>query len=194
MSAAPACRTTSTDPAQQPRATAGFTLAEVVVALGVAGIIAAALVTLAVSSGRSLAEMINYVDLDHHNRIALDVLTRDVRQMRYLSQQDTNAISFVDQNGQVLTLGYSSRDRTLTRTYGAQTNTLLKDCDFLRFDIFQRTPRTNSFTLFPAGALTNCKVLTVTWSCSRSLFGLPANQEAAQTARIVLRNKREDQP
>jgi hypothetical protein len=165
-----------------------------VVALGVSGVVLLVLVALTVNSGRTLAEMVNYVDLDHHNRIALDVMTRDVRQMRFLSDYRTNAVSFVDEAGRVLSLAHSPAERTLTRVYRGQTNTLLKDCDFLRFDVFQRTPRTNSYALYPATALTNCKVLTVTWNCSRPLFGLPANNESAQTARIVLRNKQEETP
>lgn len=169
-------------------------MAEVVVALGVSGVVLLALVGLSVNSGRTLAEMVNYVDLDHHNRIALDVMTRDVRQMRFLSEYRTNAVSFVDEGGRTLSLIHAPAQRTLSRVYGGQTNTLLKDCDFLRFDIFQRTPQTNSTALYPATALTNCKVLTVTWNCSRPLFGLPANHEAAQTARIVLRNKQEEKP
>jgi hypothetical protein len=167
---------------------------EVVVALGICGVILLVLVNLSVSSGRSLAEMVHYVDLDHHNRIALDVMTRDVRQMRHLSDYRTNAISFMDHDNQVLTFDYSPGDRTLTRIHAGRTNTLLKDCNFLRFDIYQRTPRTNSYALYPATELTNCKVISITWNCSRSLFGLPANNEQAQTARIVMRNKREDAP
>lgn len=180
--------------AHRRQSQAGLTLVEVVIALGVSGVVLLVLVALSVNSGRSLAEMVNYVDLDHHNRIALDVMTRDLRQMRFLSDYQTNSVSFVDEAGRTLFLGYSPARRTLTRVYGGQTNTLLKDCDYLRFDVFQRTPRTNSYVLYPATALTNCKVLTVTWTCSRSLFGLPANNEAAQTARIVLRNKQEEKP
>src|SRR6185295_7153586 len=104
----------------------------------------------------------------------------------------TNSISFVDQNSNTLSFAYSSTNRLLTRVQGGQTNTLLRDCDFLEFGIFQRTPQSNSFALYTASELTNCKVVSIKWSCSRSLFGVKANTEQGQTARIVLRNKKED--
>ena len=170
-----------------------MSLAEVVVGLGISSLLLIVLVTISLTTGRSLAEMFHYVDLDHYNRIALDVMTRDMRQVRFLSAYQTNSISFTDHRSNTLTFAYSSTNRLLTRVQAGRTNTLLKDCDFLRFDIYQRTPQSNSYSLYTATALTNCKVVSVTWSCSRSLFGLKANTELGQTARIVIRNKKEEE-
>lgn len=192
MSVSPASRTTFTDLRRRARQSA-LSVAEVVVALGLTGVILIVLVGISLTTGRSLAEMFNYVDLDHYNRIALDIMTRDLRQVRYLSDYRTNSISFVDHGSNTLTFTYSPTNRVLTRVQAGRTNTLLKDCDFLRFDIYQRTPQSNSYALYTAGDPTNCKVVSVTWSCSRSLFGLKANTEQGQTARIVIRNKKEEE-
>jgi len=189
MSVSPASRITSID--RRRRRQSALSVAEVVVALGLTGILLIVLVTISLTTGRSLAEMFHYVDLDHYNRIALDVMTRDLRQVRYLSDYQTNSVSFVDHSSNTLTFAYSPTNRLLTRVQAGRTNTLLKDCDFLRFEIYQRTPQSNSYTLYTASQLTNCKVISVTWSCSRSLFGLKANTEQGQTARIVIRNKKE---
>lgn len=192
MSVSPASRTTSIE-RRRDRRRRGLSLAEVVVGLGISSFLLIVLVTISLTTGRSLAEMFHYVDLDHYNRIALDVMTRDLRQVRYLSQYQTNSVSFVDQRSNTLTFAYSPTNRLLTRIHAGRTNTLLKDCDFLRFDIYQRTPQSNTYALYSASALTNTKVVSVTWSCSRSLFGLRANTELGQTARIVIRNKKEEE-
>lgn len=184
-------RITSTEP---PRTAgrSGFSLTEFVIAMALTAIVAIVLVTISLTTGRTLSEMFNYIDLDHYNRIALDTMTRDLRQVRYLSSYQTNSITFVDHNSNSLSFAYSRTNRLLTRVQGGLTNTLLRDCDFLEFGIYQRTPQSNSFALYTATELTNCKVVSIKWSCSRSLFGIKANSEQGQTARIVIRNKKED--
>jgi Tfp pilus assembly protein PilW len=168
-------------------------VAEFLMALGLTGIVMLVIVTLSVSTGRSLAEMFNYVDLDHSNRIAIDVMSRDLRQVRYLSAYNTNALSFVDKDLTTLSYIYSPATRSLTRVKNGQSNTLLDDCDSLRFALYQRTPQSNNFNLYTISALTNCKVVSVTWSCSRKVLGIKANAEQAQAARIVIRNKKEEE-
>jgi len=34
-----------------------------------------------------------------------------------------------------------------------------------------------------------CKLINMTWKCSRTIFGSKRNTESIQTAQIVLRNK-----
>ena len=186
-------RITFTEP-PGPAGRPGFSLAEFVVAMGLTALVVIVLVTLSLTTGRTLSEMFNYIDLDHYNHIALDTMTRDLRQVRFLSSYQTNAISFIDHNSNSLGFAYSPASRLLTRVQGGRTNTLLRDCDFLEFGIYQRTPQSNSFALYTATELTNCKVVSIKWSCSRSLLGVKANTEQGQTARIVIRNKKEDDP
>jgi hypothetical protein len=192
MSASPGFKTISTN-WRRRACRSGLSLFELLVALGLAGIVLAVLVALSVSTGRSLAEMFNYVDLDHSNRIAIDVMSRDLRQVRYLASYSTNAVSFVDKDLTTLTYTYSPAARLLTRVKGGQTNTLLDDCDSLKFALYQRTPQSNSYNLYPISDLTNCKVVSVTWSCSRKVLGIKRNSEQAQAARIVIRNKKEEE-
>jgi len=174
-----------------------MTVLELVFAVGLTGIAATALLILSVSTGRSLAEMVNYVDLDHYNRVALDKLTRDLRQVRYLDSLSTTAITFIDKDGTPLSYVYDPAGRTLKRIKNGQTQlpALLEQCDQLQFAIYQRSPVAGSFDLIPATTLANCKVVTITWSCSRKILGLRAsihaNTEQGQTAKIVIRNKKE---
>src|SRR5262245_12571540 len=106
MFAAPEFKITSTSQ-RRPRPRRGFTLAELVIAVGMTAMITTALLILSASTGRSLAEMVNYVDLDHYNRVALDSLTRELRQVRYLTTYNSNSFTFSDKDGIDLTYTYS---------------------------------------------------------------------------------------
>ena len=86
---------------------------------------------------------------------------------------------------------YLPAQRTLNRVKDGQSKPLLEQCDQLQFAIYQRTPIANSFDLITASKLPDCKVVTITWSCSRMIFGHKANTEQGQTAKIVIRNKNE---
>jgi len=168
---------------------AGFNLIEFVFAMGITSLFVMAIVSISVTTGRSFAEMVNYVELDQNNRTALDNLSREIRQVNFLSSYDATHLVFSDNDGQPLTYAYSPTDRALTRTKNGATTLLLTGCDSMKFDLYQRSPETNSYDLIAVTNATNCKALTITWSCSRSVLGARANNEAAQVAKIVLRNK-----
>ena len=184
MFAAPACKTTVIK-----RGLRGFTLIEFIFAMALTSIFATALISITMTTGRSFAEMLNYVDLDNINRIAMDNISREIRQVNFLTGFTTNQLSFMDHDGQPLTYDYSPASGSLTRTKNGATTLLLRGCDSMQFAIYQRTPVTNSFDLIPTTQPTNCKVVTISWSCSRSLLRLKANTESAQAAKIVIRNK-----
>jgi hypothetical protein len=164
---------------------------ELLMAMAVMSMLGVVILILAVSTGRSFAEMVNYVDLDHYNRVALDMMTRDLRQVQYLQNFGSNSLTFVDKDGLPLQYEYSSGGKALVRIKGAQRKVLLNNCDELQFAIYQRTPISNQFELYPVTSVTNAKVIRLTWNCSRTLFGRRVNSEQAQAARIVIRNKKE---
>ena len=181
----------STSPRQKRRQNLiALSLMEVVIAVALTTMVGTALLILSSSTGRSLAEMVNYVDLDHENRVALDNLTRELRQVRYLTSFSASSVTCSDKDGADVSYVYSPGGRTLMRVKNGLSTQLLDQCDQLRFGIYQRTPQSNSYNLIST-TMTNCKVITVTWSCSRSLFGRKINTEQGQTARIVIRNKKE---
>ena len=169
-----------------------MTFAEVMISMALASIVASAMLILSVSTGRSLAELFNYVDLDHANRIALDSLTRELRCVKYVTAYSSNSLSAVDWDGLALSYVYSPANRRLQRLKaGEPDKTLISQCDQLRFSVFQRTPIANQLDLIPISQLTNSKVVSVSWSCSRKMFGLTKNTEQGQTAKVVIRNKKE---
>jgi type II secretory pathway pseudopilin PulG len=165
----------------------GFTVLEMTVAFGLATIVAAAVATSTLFTARGFQAAANYSDLSRASRKTLDVLTRDVRQAKALTSFATNRVVFTDLTNGTFSYTWDARAGTLTRTYNGSSNVVLTSCDSLVFHISQRSP-SNNFTFWPASSATNAKLIDVTWTCSRPLFGQKANTESIQTAKITIRN------
>jgi prepilin-type N-terminal cleavage/methylation domain-containing protein len=169
------------------RKNSGMTLPEMMIAILVASIIFAAIATLSLFGARSFVAMGNYADLDQASRNALDIMSRDIRQTRGLTSFNSKRIVFQDFDTNSLTYIYDSGTRTLTRIKGVQRRVLLKECDYLNFDISQRNP-SNQFTFYPTTDIAVAKLIDVSWKCSRTILGAKVNTESVQTAKIVIRN------
>lgn len=166
-----------------------FTLPELLVSMGISGIVFAAIASLSLYTGRSFAMMANYVDLDNASRNALDIMTRDVRNVLYLSTYQTNMLVFQDNDGLPLTYTYDPQAHTLTRIKGTDNKLLLEQCDMLVFSMYQRNPDIgNPYPVIATNA-DYCKAIGVTWICSRKMFGAKVNTESVQTAMVVIRNE-----
>lgn len=168
----------------------GFTLVETMVASALGALALLAILSAFIAASRNFAATGNYVDLNRASLWALDQMTRDIRQTRSLQSFSTNQLVFLDNNSNQLTYAWSPNTRLLTRTSGGTTQVLLKNCDYLSFNISQRNPNTDgTFGFFPA---TNnpavCKLVSVSWRCSRAILGKNMNTESVQTAKIVMRN------
>ncbi|MEO6036116.1 MAG: prepilin-type N-terminal cleavage/methylation domain-containing protein [Verrucomicrobiota bacterium] len=181
----------------RPRRTAAFTLVEMMMALAIGGIVLAVVGTLSIWSGRSFAAMANYTDLDNASRNALDRLTREIRQVQGLNSYSDDSVqkelSLIDSDGQPLYFRYNKSGRTLTRVKSGISQTLLRDCNLLNFNLYQRNNVSNTFNQFQVANGTNasltCKVIQVNWVCSRKLFPTELlNSESIQTAKIVIRH------
>lgn len=174
---------------------AAFTLVELLFSIGVTTLCLAALSAFWVFASHSFATLFNYVDLDDTNRIAMDQLTRDIRQANCVTAYgvNSNSISFQEADG-VTTLSYTydPTARTLVRTESGgaiSSKQVLSECDKLTFVIGQRNPVGGSYDVYPAATPTTAKVVNVSWSCSRKIFGWKEDTESVQTARIVIRKQ-----
>ena len=171
------------------RLPAAFTLPEMLVSLGAGSIILGAVALLSIFSSRSFVAMGNYMDLDKASRNALDQMSRDIRETLSLTSYQTNRLVFADSDGSPLTYTWSPSTGKLTTTKNGVTKTLLSQCDYLSFRISQRNPIPGVFDFYTASnnpAL--CKLIDVSWKCSRTLLGQKINTESVQTAKIVIRN------
>lgn len=175
-----------------------FTLVEVMMAIAVSGVILTALVSFTVYAAKSFAGMHNYVDLEQKSQMALDTLTRDIRQIEYLTnyttrtvngQLVTNGLYFINASNQPLNFVYTNK--LLIKEENGVTTTLLNNVDYLSFLIFQRNPIGYTDSQFRTTNAINCKLVSVSWICSRTILGARQNTESVQTAKIVIRKSRE---
>lgn len=181
-----ACKTTSTK--QGGRRLEAFTLMEVLVATGLAAIVVTAMGLLAYFTSRSFVAATNYTDMALRSRMALDNMSRTIRQSRQVTAYTTNSITLLDTTGNVVQYILNPSTGKLVSVSGGLTNTYLTGCNSLQFWIYQRTPRSNTFTCYDPAYITNAKLVQVTWSCSRQIFGANVNNEVVESASICLRN------
>lgn len=165
----------------------GFTLVELMVVMGLGMIVLAVVGTLMVYTVRSFVAMGNYNDLERASTHALDVMSKEVRQAAQLVSYTTNQVNFELLDGTRLTYQYDPRQETLTQIKGGVSEVLLEQCDFLRFNVYQRNP-SNNFTFYPTTVPGQVKLLDVSWRCSRQILGQKVNTESVQTSKIVIRN------
>ena len=169
------------------RSCSGMSLLELMVAGAIAMLVLTAIASISLYSARSFVAMGNYADLDQASRNALDVMSREIRQTKALNSFSPSKLVFQESSSNTLTYVYDSTARTLTRQRGGINTVLLKQCDFLNFNISQRNP-SNAFTFYPATTPAVAKLIDVSWRCSREILGAKVNTESVQTAKIVIRN------
>jgi hypothetical protein len=142
-------------------------------------------------SGRTFSAISNYVSLDRASRHALDTITKQIRQANRLIASTETVASLEDSDGATLTFAYDPYARTLTRSRNgtADTKPLLTECDRFKFAIFQRNPVGGSYEAYPTAMAGTCKLVQMSWICSRQVFGLRVNTESVQSSKIVIRNQ-----
>jgi hypothetical protein len=164
-------------------------LVEALITIGITGLLLLALASISMFSGRTFVAFANYVDLDDHNRIGMDTLTRDLRECNRITSCTGDRLDVEDSDGFTITYRFMQNAATMTRTKNGITKTLLTGCDNLTFNIAQRNPIGGSYDVYPTATPTTAKVVNVAWNCSRTILGRKANTENVQTARIVIRKQ-----
>jgi Tfp pilus assembly protein PilW len=155
----------------------------------------AALATLYVFSMRSFAAMANYSDLNQRSRYASDLLTRDIRSATNVVNATPTQLVLNDQDdtdtmGNPTTYIYDDVLLTLTRIKNGQTNVLLTGVDSLSWKPWQRGFGAPAYEVFSdAIPVSNAKLVSFQWSCSRRLVGSVNNSEGLEAAMVELRNR-----
>ena len=182
------CKITSTK-RQGARRAAGFLLAETVMGVMVVTVLMLAITMFMVFSARSFRTMYNYVDLDDRNRIAMDQLTRDVRQCKRVLECSPTRLVLEDDDTLALEYTYDAGRGEVIRLKNGVRKVVLTGCDRLAFQIGQRNTVSGTYEYFPAATPATAKIVNVSWVCSRSVLGRKENTESVQTARIVIRKQ-----
>jgi len=105
-----------------------------------------------------------------------------------ISYSATN-LALADFDGNPLTFAYDPANKALIRTKNGVAKTLLTGCDSLQFSIFQRTPSGGNGDFYSTTNVSECKLVQMSWTCSRTMLGIKANTETMQTAKVMMRNK-----
>jgi hypothetical protein len=138
----------------------------------------------------------NYVALDGQSRNAADVMGREIRDSSALLAFGTNSPAYLQftnaTSGSTVTFTYYTSNGTLVfAKTGQAAQTLLTNCNYWTFSLFNRAPSISStnITFYAATNSTVCKLVDLSWECSRQVRGSKINTESVQTAQIMLRNK-----
>jgi prepilin-type N-terminal cleavage/methylation domain-containing protein len=175
----------------------GYTLVEVMVAMGVGMLALAAVAATTLFCLRSFAGIYNYSDLNASSRLALDTMSREIRGASYVDDYQPSAshpfIRVVNTNTPswiTNTFTWDPGDQTLTwDKTGEMTNwTLLTKCTNWTCTLLERYPSNNYSFPDIAPKPGACKIVDVRWSCFRTILGIKMNSETEQGAQIVLRN------
>lgn len=167
----------------------GFTLIEVMVAAGISSLLLLVLASFSLYAGRSCASLSNYAELETQSRLALDRMSQQVRQAHGVTACTATNLVLRDADGSALEFVYDPTAETLTRIKNGVSSVLLEGCVLLRFDLFQRNPIKGTYDAYPAASPATCKLVQVTWVCTRSLLGAKLNSESVQSAKIVIRKE-----
>ena len=185
------------------RSRLAFTLVEISVALGVGTLVLAAVGSLTMYAAKASLAMVNYTDLDTKSRYALDVISREIRQasalLSFQTNQSTSTLTLTNATqAAAITLTYNPTARTVVLSKTGEADlTALTECDTWNFSLYQRTPFVTATNIlyYPAtngnGVLdvNLCKLINLSWKCSRTIFAQKVNTESVQAAEIVLRCK-----
>jgi len=180
----------------------GTTLIELMVAVAIGAIVMASVMALSLHSSRSFVAMGNYVDLDQHSRNAVDQMVKEIRQASALVSIGTNMpkwLTFSNAAGYTVTYAWYSNSTFsgLVQVKNGTVTLLLPGCEKWDFKACKRVPIPNTTNEFyPATSLSgaidpgSCKMIDMTWKCSRTILGRKINTESVQTAQIIMRNKK----
>ena len=173
---------------------AGLSLLEMMVTIGIASIVLAMVMTLYIFSLKSFGAMNNYAEMDAKSRMSIDTMLKEMRQASAVVGYQTNGST------RWLMLTNSNERKLITYTWdptaatlvcdktGSPTHTNLTGCDNWSFGFYMRVPTTNG-TFFSAGNnLAITKLISMSWTCSRSNIIRKINTESVMTAQVVLRN------
>jgi len=184
-----------------PHAQRAYSLAEMMVAVAVFAIAAAAQATIFLFSIRSYAAVANYAALDQYNRQTMDQLTYEVRQAQRVVDCTSNAtsrtLSIVNGSGVNVTYTFDANQQQVIRTASdGSSKVLLSGCNLLNFNLFMRPPTNGTFDVYPVNMSNNwqqtVKVVQLSWKTAMSIPPARITSEDIQTARIVIRKQQDN--
>lgn len=166
------------------RRNTGIALAELMVASGIGVLLLATLTVTHVFYLKSFASLENYMNLNSESQLALNRMTKEIRQADLLSFYSVNKLTFLV-DGKSVSYSYNPARQTLSRASGSDNGVLLFVCTYWTNNIYDR-----NMNLLTAATATNCKVVQLTWITSRTVLGRTNNTVDVQSAKVVIRKQK----
>lgn len=165
-----------------------MSLVELMMASGLGVIVMGAIMTMSFYTARSFVSLDNYADMDQESRLALDRMTREIRQAESMDSVSATNIVFNIAPGGPLEYQYLPQAEELRQLKGSEMTLLLSGCKGVKFEVFQRNTMGGTFNQFPNIVTTNqAKVIQVSWTCARDIMGSEENVVNVQSAKVVVR-------
>ncbi len=193
-------QTTNPSPAtkhQDKGSVGGLTLVELLIAVGIGSLLLSGVAALTLYGARSFSAIGNFADMDADSRQAMDFLGREFRQASAVTDLQTNlplkSITLATSTGQspTMKLAWDSQARTLTFSANAKDRVLLNECDYWDVKLYNAMakPTITGISLNAAPNPWDCKLIKMSWICSRTNQGQRLNTESLQRMEVALRNK-----
>ena len=135
---------------------------------------------------KSFASMTNYAELNGKNRLASDILTRDIRAASAVVDLTTNQLILRCPIGDIT---YTFGSGTLTRSQVDTDRLLLRGITSINFSLYERATSGEPYEEFPPAIPATAKMVGFKWTCSRPVPGAIQNSLTLQGAIVKLRNK-----
>jgi hypothetical protein len=124
-------------------------------------------------------------------------MSTEIRQADLLTAATSTSLTFQTTDpgtGATHTLKYvyDPDKKEVSRVFDGQAEVLLTECTFLQFGTYQRNTTAslaNAFVPVATSQPNLCKVVQLSWVCSRKILGKAANTESVQSAKVVIRKK-----
>jgi prepilin-type N-terminal cleavage/methylation domain-containing protein len=179
----------------------GFTLVEYMIASTIGLMVLTAALVLWAYASKNCASLLGYMEMSTASKNALDRMSQQIRNAKGIQSCSKDQLVLTVPGGTsadpwTMTFAYDSANRLLSQIYSPgssapkESTTLLTDCTNFSFSVFQRTPISNSYALYPNGWNTNtAKVVQMQWTCLRRITGDKSSLENQVSAKVVIRNQ-----
>ena len=171
---------------KRPRA--GFTLVEMLVGVALGMMVLTAVASMYLFSLTSYASMANYADLNGKNRLASDIISRDIRSASSVASVTPSQLVLHFATTDV-NYTYDANLATLTRVQFGQRRLLLKNVDYLVFHLYQRPATNANYEQFTAATPATAKMVAFEWACSQRVYRAVKTSSSHEAAIVELRNQ-----
>ena len=175
----------------EARTAKGFAIPGTLLNITAGGLLLAATATVCLCNTHKLAAMASYPELSSQNQDATSFIINDIRKANSLQHASADRVVLKcgsPGNTTLITYTYDPAARTLTRTDGRSTQTVLTDLEGFSFSFFQRPSATAAFNSFAPATAATARMVSCHWSCTRKIAGAKVNSERVDLAPVVLRN------